>query len=219
MLTLAEEVLLLSHDDEHGQFLDLPDVMLHTALAGAVLMELAMLDRIDTDLQRLTLVSAEPTGEPLLDATLAQVANEPEARSTASWLDRLRGEGPRIRAEAIARLIERGVLRQEHSRLLWVFESRRYPLLDGRQQQEVKLRIAKLLLSDEIPDARDAMITALAEACGLLRRVFSEQELRRSQGRIRQIVRLDLIGRTVGSAIEELQSLIVVMAGYTGVVA
>ena len=188
-----------------------------TAVHAALLK--AMLDRIDTDLQRLTLVSAEPTGEPLLDATLAQVANEPGARSTASWLDRLRGEGPRIRAEAIARLIERGVLRQEHSRLLWVFESRRYPLLDGKQQQEVKLRIAKLLLSDEIPDARDAMITALAEACGLLRRVFSEQELRRSQGRIRQIVRLDLIGRTVGSAIEELQSLIVVMAGYTGVVA
>src|SRR4051794_6417283 len=142
MLTLAEEVLLLSHDDERGQFLDLPDMMLHTALAGAVLMELAMLDRIDTDLQRLTLVSAEPTGEPLLDATLAQVANEPEARSTASWLDRLRGEGPRIRAEAIARLIERGVLRQEHSGWFWGLGSGRYLWLGGRRRGGGRLGVA-----------------------------------------------------------------------------
>jgi hypothetical protein len=216
MLTLAEEVLLLSHDDQRGQFLDLPDLMLHTALAGAVLMELAMLDRIDTDPERLMLVSAEPTGEPLLDATLAQIAEGPEERSAADWLDRLRGEGPRLRAEAVARLVERGVLRMEHGRVLWVFETRRYPLIDGRQQQEVKLRIAKLLLSDEIPDPRDAMIVALAEACGLLRRVFSEEELRRSRDRVRQIVRLDLIGRAVGTAIEELQASVIQMATYAG---
>ena len=103
--------------------------------------------------------------------------------------------------------------------MLWVFESRRYPLVDGRQQQEVKLRIAQLLLSDDIPDPRDTMIVALAEACGLLRRVFSDEELRRSRDRIRQIIRLDLIGRTVSTAVEDLQALVVRMAGYTGIVA
>ncbi len=115
--------------------------------------------------------------------------------------------------------MERGILRRQDDRVLWVFETRRYPLADGRQQQEVRLRIAHLLLSDDIPDPRDTMIVALAEACGLLRRVFSEEELRRSQDRIRQIIRLDLIGRTVSSAIEDLQALVLRMAGYSGIVA
>jgi Golgi phosphoprotein 3 len=219
MLTLAEEVLLLLHDEQRGRFFDVPDMLLHTALAGSALMELALLGRIDTDLAELTLIDATPTGEPVLDGPLARIAAVPGGHSTADWLDQLRAQGQEIRTAAIARLIERGILRQQDGRVLWVFESRRYPLVDGRQQQEVKLRIAQLLLSDDIPDPRDTMIVALAEACGLLRRVFSDEELRRSRNRIRQIVRLDLIGRTVSTAVEDLQALVVRMAGYTGIVA
>jgi Golgi phosphoprotein 3 len=219
MLTLAEEVLLLLHDEQRGRFFDVPDMLLHTALAGSALMELALLGRIDTDLAELTLIDATPTGEPVLDGPLARIAAVPGGHSTADWLDQLRVQGQEIRTAAIARLIERGILRQQDGRVLWVFESRRYPLVDGRQQQEVKLRIAQLLLSDDIPDPRDTMIVALAEACGLLRRVFSDEELRRSRDRIRQIIRLDLIGRTVSTAVEDLQALVVRMAGYTGIVA
>ena len=75
---------------------------------------------------------------------------------------------PSIEQMAIARLIERGILRQHEGRILWVFETRRYPLIDGKELQEVKKRIADLLLSDEIPDPRDIVIIALAQACGLL---------------------------------------------------
>lgn len=219
MLTLAEEILLLAHDERHGRFLDLPDMLLHTALAAAALMELALLGRIDTDLAELTPVDGRPTGEPLLDRTLARIVAEPRRQSTAEWLDHLRAEGPQMREAALARLIERGILRRQDDRVLWVFETRRYPMIDGRQQQEVKLRVARLLLSDEIPEPRDTMIVALAEACGLLRRVFADEELRRAQERIRQIIRLELLGRTVSTAVEDLQALVVRMAGYTGIVA
>jgi hypothetical protein len=58
MLTLAEEVLLLLHDEQRGRFFDVPDMLLHTALAGSALMELALLGRIDTDLAELTLIDA-----------------------------------------------------------------------------------------------------------------------------------------------------------------
>ncbi len=69
MLTLAEEVLILAHDEQRGRLLDLPDMLLHTALAGT-----ALLGRIDTDLAELILVDAMPTGEPLLDRPLARIA-------------------------------------------------------------------------------------------------------------------------------------------------
>lgn len=216
MLTFAEELLLLSHDERSGLFLDLPELLVNTALAGAVLMELAILNRIDTDLDHLMIVDKTPTGEPLLDGILARIAAEPGLHGTPAWLDALRQEGPRLHAAAVARLVERGILRQEHNRFLWVFETRRYPLIENREQQEVKLRIASLLLSDDIPDARDVVIIALAESCGLLKRVFSEEELRRSHARIQQIVRLDLIGQAVRSTIQDLQSLVVTMAGYPG---
>ena len=212
MLTFAEELLLLSHDEKTGQFYSMADAM--PALAGAVLMELALRDRIDTDLDKLMLVDATPTGEPVLDSILAQMAREPGTHSTDDWLDFLKHNGQEIHDAALKRLIERGILRREENRVLWVFGTRRYPMVENQEQQEVKLRIAALLMSDEIPDARDIVIIGLAEACGLLEHIFSTVELQRSQARIDQIVKLDLIGQAVRSAIEHLREQTVSLTGF-----
>ena len=143
MLTFAEELLLLSHDEKTGQFYNISDAM--PALAGAVLMELALQDRIDTDLDKLIVVDATPTGEPVLDGILAQMVTEPGTHSTEDWLDFVKHSGQEIHDAALQRLIERGVLRREENRVLWVFGTRRYPMVENHEQQEVKLRIAALL--------------------------------------------------------------------------
>jgi Golgi phosphoprotein 3 len=212
MLTFAEELLLLSHDEKTGHFYDMNDAM--PALAGAVLMELAIRDRIDTDLHKLMLVDSTPTGEPVLDGILAQMAAQPGSYSTDDWVDFLKHNGQEIHDAALARLVERGILRREDGRVLWVFGTRRYPMIENEEQQEVKLRIARLLMSDEIPDARDIVIIGLAESCGLLEHIFSKEELRNSQARIDQIVKLDLIGQAVRAAIEHLREQAIGLTGY-----
>jgi Golgi phosphoprotein 3 len=212
MLTLAEELLLLSHDEKTGHFHKMDDAI--PALAGAVLMELAIRDRIDTDLDKLMLIDATPTGEPVLDIILARMAAESGTHSTGDWVDFLKHNGQEIHDAALDRLIRRGILRREESRVLWVFGTRRYPMIESIEQLEVKLRIVNLLTSDEIPDARDVVIIALAQSCGLLERILSLDELARSQARIDQIVRLDLIGRAVRAAIEHLRAQTVSLTGY-----
>ncbi len=210
MLTFAEELLLLSHDEKSGTFNRLPDLLLNTALAGAVLMDLALMNRIDNDLKTLVIHDRAPTGEKLLDDALAALSPE-TAPTTVQALDVLRKNGSTIERAALARLVERGILREEGGRILWVFETRRYPLIDGKELLEVKRRIAALLLSDEIPESRDVVIIALAQACGLLTRVFSEAEVARAKPRIEQIAKLDLIGQEVRSSMQELNNAIVSM--------
>jgi golgi phosphoprotein 3 len=206
MLTFAEEFLLLSHDEKSGQFHDVPQLILDPALAAAALMDLALRDRIDTDLDTLILVDRTPTGEKLLDHVLSIIVAEPEPQSSTEWLSRLRLEGVTLREMAIERMIERGILREQDGRFLWVFETRRYPLIDEQELQEVKLRIATLLFNDALPDPRDIVIIALADTSGLLRKVFSDSELRRADARIQQIAKLDLIGQAMRATIVELQT-------------
>ena len=211
MLTCTEELLLLAHDEKSGTFANLQDLLMNTALAGAVLMDLALLNRIDTDLTTLVVLDHAPTGEKLLDLALAAL---PAKTTTMDALDVLRKHGASLMDMAIARLMERGILRKQEGRILWVFESRRYPLIDGKELQEVKKRIADLLLSDEIPDARDIVIICLAQACGLLRRVFSESELRSADARIEQLTRLDLIGQAMTDMMIELNAALTRMLPY-----
>ena len=56
MLRFAEEIMLLLLDDENGDFAPVSELSLQCALAGAVLMDLALENRIDTDTERLILL-------------------------------------------------------------------------------------------------------------------------------------------------------------------
>jgi golgi phosphoprotein 3 len=214
MLTCAEELLLLAHDENSGQFANLQDLLMNTALAGAVLMDLAILNRVDTDVSALVVLDRAPTGEKLLDFALATLGTLPAKTTTVDALDALRRQGDEIEQMVLARLIERRILQEREGRFLWVFESRRYPLIDGKELQEVKRRIADLLLSDEIPEPRDIVIIALAQACGLLRRVFSDSELRSAQKRIDQIAKLDLIGQAMTDMMIELNAALTRLLPY-----
>ena len=55
------------------------------ALAGAILMELALAGRIDTDLDRLVVVQQRPTGDALLDGVLARLATGAAERTSRWW--------------------------------------------------------------------------------------------------------------------------------------
>ena len=74
MLRFAEEIMLLLLDDTSGDFAPVSELSLQCALAGAVLMDLALENRIDTDTERLILLDKTPTGDDLLDPTLANIA-------------------------------------------------------------------------------------------------------------------------------------------------
>ena len=110
-----------------------------------------------------------------------------------------------IREGALARLVERGILERQEDRFLWVFRSRRYPMVDGKAEREVKLRIMGVLFSDEIPDPRDVVILCLADACGLFRQMLSRRELDQAATRIDQVRKLDLIGQAVSQAIHDIE--------------
>ncbi len=209
MLRFAEELLIFVLDEGHGELAPgQSESSLYLALAGAVLMDLALEGRIDTDLKRLWLVDSTPLGEEILDPTLAVIAGAEQTYDTGYWLERTAQMGDRIRDAALAHLTERGILRSEAHGLLSlaprVSRTRRYPVADGKWVEETRLRIMRLLFSDDIPDPRDPGIIALADACGMLRSILSPDEYAQVRGRIDVLQNLDLIAQAMGRAIQEL---------------
>ena len=204
MLSFVEEIILLLLRDEDGRFVRVPSWSFDYAIAGGVLMDIAMDNRIDTDLQTLILLDDTPTGNQLLDPTLADIAAG-EQKDARFWVERTAERSQVIREQALNRLVERGILEREDDRFLWVFRSRRYPAIDGKAEREVKLRIMAVLFSDEIPDPRDVVIICLADACGLFAQLLSRAELNRATERIEQVRKLDLIGQAMAQAIQDIE--------------
>ena len=204
-LTIAEEIMLLLLHDDNGTFARLPDWSVRYALSGAVLMELAEYGRIDTDLERLFVIDKTPIGNQPADALLEEIVNEENDQNIRFWVERTAVHAESIREYTLENLISKGILEKKEERFLWVFRSRKYPIVDGRADKEVKLRLFEVLFSDALPSPRDVVLLCLAYACGILNEILPRHELDRAVDRIEQVRKLDLIGQTVAKAIFDIE--------------
>ena len=211
MLTISEEVLLLFLDDGKGTFIRGPDIHVELAMSGAVLMDLALANRIDTDPERLFVVDRSPVGDEVLDRLLTRIAASEQERSTEYWLNWIREDVPEIMGHFIDRLVDRGILRRMEEKILWVFETRRYPVIDDREEREVKRRITSVLFSDEIPDPRDIVIIGIVNACDLLEVILHHREVEKVRDRAEQIAKMDFIGQAVNNTINDVRASILSM--------
>lgn len=201
--TFTEEIVLLALDDKTGAPLALPVTALAYGLAGAVLADLAVAGKIDTDESKLVLLDATPTGDTLLDPWLALIAADKKTHPVAHWLSVLADRKNEIEQPALDRLLSRGILKREDKKILWVIGLRRYPTIDGHERTEVRTRLGQLILGDDLPDPRDAILISLLRGCHLTDQIFAGPEFAARDQRLATLAKMDLVGREVAAATTE----------------
>jgi hypothetical protein len=205
-LTLAEEIVLLALDDETGRPVGRSGMAPDRALAGALLMELALAGRVDTDRDRLFVLDAAPTGDAPLDAALARLAAPGAPADARGVIPLLARDAPAARGVILARLVARGILRQVEDRLLWILPDRRYPKpADRAEVTEARARLRTLLLDEEIPTPHDALLLGLVRAAGLLPLILSTDELSRVQAWLAVVTRIESLNRSLAAAVADVR--------------
>ena len=163
MPSLVEELVLLAIEDDGGIAPAAGQPGFGMALLGACLVELGNAGRIDVDLAAVLVLDTTPTGHAALDGVLKTIATG-EAAPVAQWILRLSADAATVVRQTLDGVISRRVLRFEEARYLWVLKERRYPLRDGREQQDAKLRIMETLLGEQLPTPHDSVLLGLARA-------------------------------------------------------
>ncbi len=146
-MLIAEDLLLLLTDDETGRP-QADSVKLTHALAGAVLLELALVGKVDVAERnarvkagRLIVTDASPTGDAVLDAALATIRDR-EGKKPQDVLGKIQ-KG--LRDSLYERLAERGILRRERDKILGLFPRTSWPAADQAHEQRVHAAIADAL--------------------------------------------------------------------------
>jgi hypothetical protein len=202
MLSFAEEIYLLALDETTGRPMISPrDIEMQSALVGAILAELTFLHRIDTDIDKVYLLDAAPVGNPVLDHALFLISGSTESQLISFWMNALRADSQLIENHVLQELVDKKILQQVDKKILWVFPTRQYPIIDGRELQNIEMRLRNLILSDEIPEPRETVLVSLVDACGFFQDILSPREYHRSQERIAHLARMDAIGRSVANLI------------------
>ncbi|MGW8379503.1 GPP34 family phosphoprotein [Streptomyces sp. ODS28] len=173
-LTLSEELLLLGIDPARGK----PAVerrYLRWGLVGAGLVELEAAGRVAEDRSKVVVTQPSPTGVPHLDGALDELQQHKGRMRTQWWLDYW---GRRVEPYVARSLEARGAVRAETHRVMGMFPSQRYTVLDP---QACKQRLAALhdWAAHPPADRHTAALFALVKATKLARKLDVPREARR----------------------------------------
>ena len=96
------------------------------------------------------------------------VSDEAKPKKGAEWVRRLGTRG-KLKDRIAAELVRKKVLKTEQGKILWIFDTTRYPERDGRPEKEVVARLKRAIFTatgDVAP--RTVVLVALAAGVKLL---------------------------------------------------
>ena len=203
-LSLPDELILMLLNEENGYFHQVPGWNLNCVVIGAVLAELSLMNRIDTDLESLFLIDDTPTGNPVLDPALEAIAAEPDHRTTQYWIERLAPLADSVIEHTLDRLVDLNIL-QHYEGDFWTLSRATLRGETGNGASDysaadfVKNRITIAIFNNEIPDPRDIILICLINTCDVFRFIFPLEP--EDEERIAFICNMDVIGRSLAQAV------------------
>lgn len=203
-LSIAEEFLLLSLDDEKGVVCNQPFMGMEFGLSGAVLMELALLGKIKAEEKSLLVVDNTPTENQIFDDAMAMIASQHPDEDAKYWVWKLGIHIQEIKDYFINHLIELGILEKKEKNILWIYKRKCYPMIDDKMERREIARIRSIILDDVKPVPRDIVLISLMRSCNLTSQLFTKDEQEKAGDKIEKIAQKDLIGQAVYEAIHEI---------------
>ena len=210
-LRLHQEVLLLALRDDKGTF---SGGMYLYSIAGAMVSELLLQERIvanDDKKQSVAVIDEQSTGDPLLDELLGMIGGSKKTQGIQHWVYKAAGIS-KLQHRIANQLCDLGVLRHDEKKILWLFTQQTYPELDGTCEDAVRARMGHVMFDESVkPDARTAVLIALASHGGLMRANFAPDELRQHKARIESLANGDILAAgATQAAIQAIKSAILV---------
>ncbi|MCL2787976.1 MAG: GPP34 family phosphoprotein [Micrococcales bacterium] len=212
-MRIAEELLLLYYDDAKGTVDPLVD-SIDYRLAGAVLVELALLDRVEvTESEerlpdgtrvkrgRVVVRGEGSCGDLEFDNALAEVAAKPR---TPSALVPILAKG--LRKRLLADLAEHGVLRRDKRKAAGLFPHTRWPAEDGAHEASLRARLQAVLLDGATPSPSEAALLALGDGAGLVKRLVPKPHRKEAKARAKEVASSTWASDATKKAIDELMA-------------
>lgn len=210
-LYLHESILLLSLDDEKGNFTTSLSY-LNYGFISALMMDLIIEERINIKDNHISLKTNALTENQLLNKVL-RIFQETEKTKTASdWIHTLVRDKEHFMSGAIDNLINKKILDKREEKFMWVFNTMRYPAVDMQPENLLRARLRKIIFNDEKPKEKEGMLLAIIQACHMEKDLISDKEkLKMARERIKSLTENNEMQSLVSGAIEEMLAIITVI--------
>jgi len=176
-LSLTEQFILIALNDEKGRFVS-DTTYLDNGLAGATLLELGLLNKIDWTDNIVKVKNDESLGIPILDQSIGAIKKE-KPSSIGHWIGVLNANAGDIKHVTLQTLREKGIIEKEEGKVLWIFSFNKYPTKNDQPENKLRARLKDIVMGVRTAEEKDLMLLGLIEVCQLIDEAFREKDVRK----------------------------------------
>ncbi len=205
-MNLAQDFVLLAYADDGTPETD--STRLDNGAGGALLLELALDERVVVEDEKVIVRDPAPTGDAQVDAALAAVAADRRPRTAGHWVQQFAGSA---RPEALDALVERGVLQRKKGKVLLVFPRTTYPAPGGVEppaESQTRARLRAAVAGAGPVEPRTASLCALIAVTDLDRKVFADLDREHVKARLAKIGEGQWAADAIRKTIEQIETAI-----------
>jgi hypothetical protein len=208
-LNLVDKITLLAIDDHNGKFL--ADSFIYpSAVAGAVIAEFFLLDKVELDGKKLVVVDDSMIGEELLDSYFNLIANSHRDKKLTDWVYKLYNKGKETKKYTLNKLCKSGILTEKEDTFLWFFQTNKYPTQDVFPEAKIKKRLNDIIINGAEAKQPEIMLIGLMEACDLSAEVLGKTQAKEQKKRIKALIDSDILSKKINKAIKDVRDMLFV---------
>lgn len=210
-LNLVDQLTLLALDDEKGNFIT-DSFSFAYGLAGAIILELSLQERIIVEGKKLKVRSEVNCGDALLDHFLDKISSSKKERSIQTWVETIGEKYTYIKEGTVEKLIKEGILRREEQKILWIFSVDKFPTENAKPENLLRKRLNDILLNEREVDMQEIMLISLIDMCELNNEVYGKERAKELKKKIKGIIEKGQLSSSIGKAVKEIhETLMAVM--------
>ncbi len=202
-LSIAEGFYLIALDDEEGRILSIAEKTMVPGVLSACILELYLLKKIDLAGGKVSILDTTGTGNRILDNVLKKVK---EGITVVDQVNNLQGKFKDIQEDLNELLAQRGILKKEATKLLWIPLSERMDNANYAFEKQIRDILKAIVFKSSKPSPAFVILFSLVDDCHLLSEVFRDKdELIDAEKVGKDIINFPIIGKDLASALKELK--------------
>ncbi|MEN8225810.1 MAG: GPP34 family phosphoprotein [Bacteroidota bacterium] len=215
-LTIKEKLVLLAYHPDKGNCL-VPTYIGH-GLVGAILLELAGLEKIRVEDNRIKLMDSKKTGDEQLDYIIELLSHSTKSYKVKSIIAKLQAKSSKIKKPLIAGLVKKRYLKREEKQFLFI-KYNRYPAYNRTYRSNLIEHIRRLVLRNIKLDDDITMLAGLTGATRLSIKFFRNREERKTaRKRIKEIIKENQVDQAINETVQAVQAAVLASIATTAAI-
>lgn len=172
-LSIAEGLYLIALDDEEGRLLSASEKTYVHGLLSAAVLELYLLKKISLTDTVIKVEDSVGTGNGILDKVLNKLHS---GKKFVEEIETLHHDFADIREDMDLLLVQRGILRREETKLLWIPLSERMDNANYAFEQEIRNVLQAMVFKGAKVTSSFIILLSLIYDCKILDEVFHDKD-------------------------------------------